>query len=32
MVRQARDRQFEYLNAQQGVLVDESGDEFWSNP
>jgi hypothetical protein len=32
MVRQARDRQFEYLNAQQGVLEDESGDEFWSNP
>ncbi len=34
MVRQARDidRQFEYLNAQQGVLEDGSGDEFWSNP
>jgi hypothetical protein len=32
MVRQARDRQFEYLNAQQGALEDESGDEFWSNP
>jgi hypothetical protein len=32
MVKQARDRQFEYLNAQQGVLEDESGDEFWSNP
>jgi hypothetical protein len=30
--RQARDRQFEYLNAQQGALEDESGDEFWSNP
>ncbi len=25
MVRQTRDRQFEYLNAQQGVLEDESG-------
>ncbi len=32
MVRQARDRQFEYLNAQQRALEDESGDEFWSNP
>ncbi len=32
MVRQARDRQFEYLNAQQGALVDENGDEYWSNP
>jgi hypothetical protein len=32
MVRQARDRQFEYLNAQQGVLEDESGVKFWSNP
>ncbi len=32
MVRQARDRQFEYLNAQQGALEDESGDEYWSNP
>jgi hypothetical protein len=32
MVRQARDRQFEYLNAQQGALEDKSGDEFWSNP
>jgi hypothetical protein len=32
MVRQARDRKFEYLNAQQGKLEDESGDEFWSNP
>jgi hypothetical protein len=32
MVRQVRDRQFEYLNAQQGVLEDESDDEFWSNP
>ncbi len=31
MVRQACDRQFEYLNAQQGALEDESGDEFWSN-
>ncbi len=29
---QARDRKFKYLNAQQGVLEDESGDEFWSNP
>ncbi len=28
MVKQARDRQFEYLNAQQGVLEDESSDEF----
>ncbi len=27
MVKQARDRQLEYLNAQQGVLEDESGDE-----
>ncbi len=32
MVKQARDRQFEYLNAQQGALEDGSGDEFWSNP
>ncbi len=32
MVKQARDRQFEYLNAHQGALEDESGDEFWSNP
>jgi hypothetical protein len=32
MVRQARDRQFEYLNAQQGALEDESDDEYWSNP
>ncbi len=32
MVRRARDRQFEYLTAQQGALKDESGDEFWSNP
>ena len=32
MVKQARDRQFEYLITQQGVLEDESGDEFWSNP
>jgi hypothetical protein len=31
LVKQARDRQFEYLNAQQGVLEDESGDELWSN-
>jgi hypothetical protein len=28
MARQARDRQFEYLNARQGALEDESGDEF----
>jgi hypothetical protein len=28
MVKLARDRQFEYLNAQQKVLEDESGDEF----
>jgi hypothetical protein len=32
MARQARDRQLVYLNAQQGALEDESGDEFWSNP
>ncbi len=32
MVRQARDRQFEYLNARQETLEDENGDEFWSNP
>jgi hypothetical protein len=32
MVRQARDSQFEYLNAQQGALDDENGEEFWSNP
>jgi hypothetical protein len=32
MAKQARDRQLEYLNAQQGVLENESGDEFWSNP
>ncbi len=32
MVRHARDRQFEYLNAQQGTLEDENGDEYWSNP
>jgi hypothetical protein len=32
MVRQARDRQFEYLNAQQGTLEDENGDEYWFNP
>ncbi len=28
MVRQTRDRQFEYLNAQQEALEDENGDEF----
>jgi hypothetical protein len=33
IVKQARDRQFEYLNAQQEALVeDEKGDEYWSNP
>ncbi len=32
MVKQARDRQFEYLNARQETLEDENGDEFWSNP
>ncbi len=32
MVRQARDRQFEYVNAQQGALDDENSDEYWSNP
>jgi hypothetical protein len=32
MVRQARNEQYEYLNAQRGALEDESGDEFWSNP
>ncbi len=32
MVRQARDRQFEYLNARQGALEDANGDKFWSNP
>ncbi len=32
MVKQARYRQLEYLNAQQGALEDESGDKFWSNP
>jgi hypothetical protein len=32
MVRQARNEQYEYLNAQRGVLEDESGDEFRSNP
>ncbi len=32
MVRQAHDRQFEYLNAQQVALEDENGDKFWSNP
>ncbi len=30
MVQQAHDRQFEYLNAQQGALEDENGDEYWS--
>ncbi len=32
MVKQARDRQFEYLNARQEALEDENDDEFWSNP
>ncbi len=32
MVKKARDRQFEYLKAQQRALENESGDEFWSNP
>jgi hypothetical protein len=32
MVRQARNEQYEYLNAQRGALEDESSDEFWSNP
>ncbi len=32
MVRQACDRQFEYLNAQQGTLENDNGDEYWSNP
>ncbi len=32
MVKQARDRQFEYLNAQREALEDENGDEYWSNP
>jgi hypothetical protein len=32
MVKQTRDRHFEYLNAQKGALEDESGDESWSNP
>ncbi len=32
MVKQARNRQFEYLNAQQEALEDENGDEYWSNP
>jgi hypothetical protein len=32
MVKQARDRHFEYLNAQQEALEDENGDEYWSNP
>ncbi len=31
MVRQARDRQVEYFNAQQEALEDENGDEYWSN-
>jgi hypothetical protein len=31
MVKKARDRQIEYLKAQQEVLEDESGDEFSSN-
>jgi hypothetical protein len=31
MVKQARDRQFECLNAQQEALEDENGDEYWSN-
>ncbi len=32
MVKQARDRQFDYLNAQQEALEDENRDEYWSNP
>ncbi len=32
MVKHARDRQFEYLNAQQEALEDKNGDEYWSNP
>jgi hypothetical protein len=32
MVRHAHDRQFKYLNAQQGALEDENSDEYWSNP
>ncbi len=32
MVRQARDRKFEYLNARQEALEDENGGEYWSNP
>jgi hypothetical protein len=32
IVRQARDRPFEYLNAQQRALEDENGDDFCSNP
>ncbi len=32
MVKQARDRQFENLDAQQEALKDENGDEYWSNP
>jgi hypothetical protein len=32
MVKQVRDRQFEYLNVQQEAFEDESGDEFRSNP
>ena len=31
MMKQARDRQFEYLNAQQEALEEENGDEYWSN-
>jgi hypothetical protein len=31
MVKQARNRQFEYLYAQQEALEDENGDEYWSN-
>ncbi len=31
MMKQARDRQFEYLNAQQEALEDENGGEYWSN-
>ncbi len=32
MVRQASDRQFEYLNAQREALDGENGDKYWSNP
>ncbi len=31
MVKPARDRQFEYLNAHQEALEDEKGGEYWSN-